>query len=107
MSLPSREELLRRLGPNDDPEVEARRQHIFRVLFEQESLESRRGLVARALERSRLPVTRDFLLHLLRLRQLAPSKEDEARIEACSDLATLDRWLDQAVTAASVSDAFA
>jgi len=26
-------------------------------------------------------------------------------IEACSDLATLERWLDQAVTAASASEA--
>jgi hypothetical protein len=27
------------------------------------------------------------------------------QIEACSDLATLERWLDQAVTAASASEA--
>jgi hypothetical protein len=33
------------------------------------------------------------------------SSGDEARIEASVDLATLERWHDQAVTAASVSEA--
>jgi hypothetical protein len=33
------------------------------------------------------------------------SPEDESCLEACSDLATLKRWLEQAVTAASVSEA--
>jgi hypothetical protein len=37
-------------------------------------------------------------------RQLPPSKDDDARIDACTDLATLERWLDRAITAASVSD---
>ncbi len=34
MSLPTREELLRRFGPVDDPEIEERRQYILRVLLE-------------------------------------------------------------------------
>jgi len=38
-------------------------------------------------------------------RQLTVSPDDEARIAACTDLATLERWLDQAVTAASISEA--
>jgi hypothetical protein len=33
-----------------------------------------------------------------------PSKDDDARIDACTDLATLERWHDRAITAASVSD---
>jgi hypothetical protein len=37
-------------------------------------------------------------------RQLTPSQDDDARIDACTDLATLERWLDRAITAASVSD---
>jgi hypothetical protein len=38
-------------------------------------------------------------------RELASSKDEDARIEACTDLATLERWLDQAITAVSVSEA--
>jgi hypothetical protein len=30
--------------------------------------------------------------------------DEHARIEACTDLATLERWSDQAFTAVSVSD---
>jgi hypothetical protein len=37
-------------------------------------------------------------------RQLTPSKGDDARIDACTDLATLEHWLDRAITAVSVSD---
>jgi hypothetical protein len=36
MSMPTREELLRRFGPVEDPEIEARRQHILKVLLEQD-----------------------------------------------------------------------
>ena len=34
MSMPTREELLWRFGKADDPEVEARRQHILKVLLD-------------------------------------------------------------------------
>jgi hypothetical protein len=34
-----------------------------------------------------------------------PSQADEARIEDCPDLATLERWHDQAVTARSAAEA--
>jgi hypothetical protein len=37
--------------------------------------------------------------------RLTPSKDESVRIEACTDLATLERWLDRAVTAVSVADA--
>jgi predicted transposase YdaD len=48
--------------------------------------------------------TRASLRRVLAGRQLTPNKDDDARIEACTDLATLERWLDRAITAASVSD---
>jgi hypothetical protein len=41
---------------------------------------------------------------VLARRQLTPSQDDDTRIEACTDLATLEGWLDRAVTAVSVSD---
>ncbi len=37
-------------------------------------------------------------------RQLTPSTDDDSRIDACTDLPTLERWLDRAITAFSVSD---
>jgi hypothetical protein len=37
-------------------------------------------------------------------RQLTPSQDDGARIDACTDLETLERWFDRALTATSVSD---
>jgi hypothetical protein len=37
-------------------------------------------------------------------RQLTPSSNDDARIDACTDLAILERWLDRAITATHVSD---
>jgi hypothetical protein len=40
------------------------------------------------------------LRRVLAGRQLTPSKDDDA----CTDLATLERWLDRAINAASISD---
>jgi len=100
MSTPAREELLWRFGKAEDPEVEARRQHILKVLLEA-SPETQQEL---RLE-GRLAEARAALRRVLVQRQLTPSKDQEARIEACTDLATLERWHDRAVTAVSVSDA--
>ena len=99
MSTPTREELLSRLGPADDPEIEARQQHILQVLLEQ-----RPKMKQLLQQEGRLTGTRASLRRVLACRQLTPSKDDDARIEACTDLATLERWLDRAITAASVSD---
>jgi hypothetical protein len=35
---------------------------------------------------------------------LEASPHDDARIDACTDLATSERWFDRAITATSVSD---
>jgi len=40
---------------------------------------------------------------VLERRQLPPSKDDDARIEACTAVTTLERWHDKAVTALTVS----
>jgi hypothetical protein len=103
MSMPTREELLWRLGPSDDPEIEARRQHILQVLLEQDP-KMRQQLIEKGLLEGRLTATRASLRRVLARRQLTPSKDDDARIDACTDLATLERWLDRAITAVSVSD---
>jgi hypothetical protein len=98
MSMPTRQELLSRFGKVDDPEIEARRQHILEVLLEA-SPQTQQQL---RLE-GRLTEARAALRRVLALRQLTPSPDDELRIEACTDLAALERWHDHAVTAASIA----
>jgi hypothetical protein len=44
------------------------------------------------------------LRRVLAGRKLTPSKDDDGRINACTDLATLERWHDRAITATSISD---
>lgn len=116
MSTTVREELLRSFGKSDDPEVEARSQHILDVLLEvrpqtkQKLIDKglEKGLeqgIEQGIEQGRLAEARAALRRVLARRQLALSPGDEARIEECSELATLERWLDQAVTAASASEA--
>ena len=53
----------------------------------------------------RLAGARSALRRVLALRKLVPSRDDEAQIDVCSDLATLERWLDQAMAAQSVAEA--
>jgi len=47
---------------------------------------------------------RDALLRLLARNGLALSEDERARISACSDVATLDRWFDHALTAKTAAD---
>jgi hypothetical protein len=107
MSLPTREELLQRFAPVEDPEIEARRQHILKVLLDQDP-KTRQQLIDKGLSEGRVEgrvtATRASLRRVLARRQLMPSKDDDARIDTCTDLATLERWHDRAVTAVSVSD---
>jgi len=47
------------------------------------------------------------LLLILRRRGLAMTDEQQQRIVTCTDLATVDRWLDRAFSVASVDELFA
>ncbi|XXX81828.1 hypothetical protein WMF30_24005 [Sorangium sp. So ce134] len=104
--------LLWRFGKAEDPEVEARRQRILEVLLEASSQVQER-LIERGIEKGiekgiskgRLAEARGALRRVLARRRLELSPDDDARIEACVDLATLERWHDQAITAASASEA--
>lgn len=99
-----REELLWRFGKADDPEVEARRQHILKVLLEA-SPETQQQLIDQGRVEGQLAEARAALRRVLEHRQLTPSKDEDARIDACADFATLERWNHRAFTATSVSDA--
>ncbi|KYF59069.1 hypothetical protein [Sorangium sp. So ce854] len=120
MSTSVRKELLWGFEKTDDPEILARDQEIFEVL-----LAARPHLVERVVEEGRregrreghregrreghlegrLIEARAALRRVLARRELKLSPEDEARIEACGDLATIERWHEQAVTATSTSEA--
>jgi hypothetical protein len=53
----------------------------------------------------RLIGARNAVRRVLARRALPLDAEDAARLDACTDLATLERWLDQAVAAASTAEA--
>jgi len=57
------------------------------------------------MEKGRLELARSALRRVLAVRKLVLSAEGERRIDACTDLATLSRWLEQAVLAASAAEA--
>jgi len=122
MSTLAREDLLWRFGKSDDPEIEARRQHILRVLLEvnpqdkqvlvqeavaQAAAQAHEQGLEQGLEQGRLTEARASLRRVLARRQLMPTHDEDARIETCADLETLRRWQDQAVTAANVPEALA
>ncbi|WP_407757876.1 Rpn family recombination-promoting nuclease/putative transposase [Archangium sp.] len=52
-----------------------------------------------------LRAMRTALYELLRQRGLSPGAQQQARVEGCEDLSTLQRWLVQALTATSATDA--
>ena len=49
---------------------------------------------------------RDALLRLLARRGLALTEDDRARVAACSDVATLDQWFDNALVAKTATEVF-
>jgi len=84
--------------------VEKGRQEALREvqeLVEKGRQEGRRD----ALREGRRKEARAALRSVLTKRGLAPSAEDEAKIDACTRTATLRRWHDQAIDAVSVADA--
>lgn len=56
-------------------------------------------------DEGRLTEARSAVRRVLRRRGLPLRAEDEARIEACADVATLEGWLDEAVVASSAAEA--
>jgi hypothetical protein len=103
MSTLTQEELLWRFSKADDSEVEARRRRILDFLLET-SPQKKQQLIDTGLSAGRLTQARAALRRVLAGRQLTPSEDDDARIEACTDLATLERWHDRAINATSVAD---
>ncbi len=61
--------------------------------------------LTKGLKKGRRAEERSTLRRVLALRKLALSAEEEQRIDACTNLATLRRWHDQAVFAESAAEA--
>ncbi|WP_437977153.1 hypothetical protein WMF11_08800 [Sorangium sp. So ce295] len=100
MSTTAREELLWRFARTGDPEIDARQDRILEVL-----LTANPKMKQRLVDEGRLDEARAALRRVLAHRQLALTPEDAARIEACTDLATLERWHGQALAASSAEQA--
>jgi len=56
-------------------------------------------------DEGKLVHARAMLRRVLVKRQLAPTRKDEAQIDGCEELRTLDRWIERALTAESVGEA--
>ena len=105
MSTAAHEDLRSYVFPKtDDPVIRARQRMIAEWAVES-SPEMRDKLVGEGRMEGRIEEARSSLRHVLALRGLALSAEQEARIDACGDLDTLRRWLDQAVVVASAAEA--
>lgn len=108
MSATFLEELERRHPPTDDPQVRANRRWIGRLVLKHDP-EFRREVAEEAQAELRqetvLLEARRLLRRVLTVRSLALAPDDEARIDACTDQATLERWHDQAISASTVAEA--
>jgi hypothetical protein len=96
MSTTVHDERWERFEPSDDPEVRARELWIVGKLLD---------LFPEVALPIQLREARWTLRRVLVLRGLATSAEDEARIDACTELATLHRWHGKAITAATAAEA--
>jgi hypothetical protein len=56
------------------------------------------------IERGKLEHTRDVLLRLVVRAGITLTDDDRGRVHACTDLATLDRWIDNVMGAKSAAD---
>ncbi|UQA56240.1 hypothetical protein [Polyangium aurulentum] len=97
----TQEEILR-YGATDEPEVEARRLRMLQILMRIDP-----NVRAEVYKFGRALAARDNLLRVLARRGFSIGPDDQTRIDACEDVTTLERWIEQAVTAASIAEALA
>ena len=101
MSTAAHEDLQRYVfTKTDDPEIRARQRRLIEWGLETvpEAREKVKG-------EGRIEEARKMLRRALKARELTLLADDEARIDACDNLETLERWVDQATVAASPIDA--
>lgn len=62
--------------------------------------------LAEGLAEGKLEGARETVRMVLKARGLQPSSDQQARVDACTDLAQLGKWADAALTASTASDVF-
>jgi hypothetical protein len=72
---------------------------------EKELVVTMQGFFEKAREEGQVLQARAALRRVIELRALAPSAADETKIDRCTNLRTLERWLDQALTAETAAEA--
>jgi hypothetical protein len=100
MTTAVRDNLMRWIDPGDDPEIVERQRHMVRWVFG-----AHPELEAEVTAKGQLSEARKMVCRTLSRRKLTPTAEEQARIDACADLAALERWHDQAIDALTVADA--
>ncbi len=86
---------------------EAAHRHTLKNLLQREGYEDLEAVRVTERVAGRLAEARSALRRVLARRKLALSPDDDARIESATDLADLERWLDQAVDAPTAQAALA
>lgn len=99
-----REQLDRMLATTTDPEIRARQRYLAKEFIGADP-ELKAEVTAEGRDEGRLDGERKALRVVLAQRGLTPSVEENARIDACTDSSVLERWVAQAMTAATVADA--
>lgn len=97
----------------DSPEMRERQRHLAKMLLrldpelKREVLsEGRSRALSKGRSEGRLLEARSALRRVLAMRGLVVRPEDDARVDACTDLALLERWLGEAVVAKTTAAVF-
>jgi hypothetical protein len=77
----------------------------LRNLLQREGYAGLEDLKDRSRDEGRMAEARGALRRVFAKRKLHVASSDEARIDACSNLETLERWHDNAIDASSATDA--
>jgi hypothetical protein len=111
MSISARAQVIKSVEA-DEPEVVARQRHLVQLLiaqhpeFQDELMAEQRKQVRKVERRKgRLAEARTILRRVLARRGLEVGADEEARIDACITLATLEHWIDEAIVASSAAEA--
>jgi hypothetical protein len=97
----------------DSPEMLERQRWLAKMLLRKDP-ELRQEILSEALSEGRrealsdgrLLEARSALRRVFARRGLVIRPEDDARVDACTDLALLERWLDEAVVAKTAAEVF-
>jgi hypothetical protein len=111
MSTSARAQVLHEVK-SDDPAVVARQRHMVQILVRQHpefqdvlSEEVRKKVRVEERKKARVLEVRAMLRRVLARRGISLSADDEARIDACTSLAKLEHWLEEAAVASSAAEA--